>query len=550
MPNAAALDIKILATDIDPRVVAEGQRGVYGEAALADVPDALRKRYFVCAPGKQRQEWMVADELRRLVSFRTLNLNADWPMPGKFAAIFCRNVVIYFDEPTQQRVWSKFASKLEPERLALYRPFRTGDRAAASRFVSDGVTAYRLERREQRMKPVRVLVVDNSATMRGLISAALSSDAEIVVVGQAADPLEAREAIKALNPDVMTLDVEMPKMDGLEFLDKVMRLEAVSRRHGLEPDGARRERDDQGDGTRRRRLHRQTVDRASPFLRRSAGPSEDRRRTRACTSGRTTRRAPARRADDRAACEPCSPYRPDGEVVAIGASTGGVEALIAILTGYPTNCPPTVITLHMPTPFTKSFARTPRRTDRRARRRSRRGAPLDIGRVYLAPGSATHLEVSSSSHWRCRLQQRRSRQRPSSVGRRSVRLRGQVVRPKAVGVILTGMGRDGAEGIARHAPLRGEDDRPERSDQHRLRHAEGRLRVRGGREQMPLGDIGTEILGLTSALKRKELSNVAGGKTPGHGGRRHVGQPSAHRRRARSDGRARRDDRQGRRWRR
>ena len=74
------------------------------------------------------------------------------------------------------------------------------------------------------MTPVRVLVVDDSATMRGLISASLADDPGIEVIGQASDPLEAREAIKALNPDVMTLDVEMPKMDGLEFLEKVMRL--------------------------------------------------------------------------------------------------------------------------------------------------------------------------------------------------------------------------------------------------------------------------------------------------------------------------------------
>ena len=74
------------------------------------------------------------------------------------------------------------------------------------------------------MKPVRVLVVDDSASMRALICVTLAADPDIVVVGQAADPLQAREAIKSLNPDVMTLDVEMPKMNGLDFLEKVMRL--------------------------------------------------------------------------------------------------------------------------------------------------------------------------------------------------------------------------------------------------------------------------------------------------------------------------------------
>jgi chemotaxis protein methyltransferase CheR len=143
-PDAGALDIKILATDIDPRVVAEGRRGAYVEAALADVPPLLRKRYFVCAPDRGSDELLVADELRRLVSFRTLNLNADWPMPGKFAAILCRNVVIYFDEPTQQKVWSKFVSKLEPNGWLYIGHSERVTGPAASWLVSDGVTAYRL----------------------------------------------------------------------------------------------------------------------------------------------------------------------------------------------------------------------------------------------------------------------------------------------------------------------------------------------------------------------------------------------------------------------
>jgi chemotaxis protein methyltransferase CheR len=143
-PGAAALDVKILATDIDPRIVAEARRGVYADAALADVPPPLRKRYFAAAPGGDRQQWEVADELRRLVSFRTLNLNADWPMQGKFDAIFCRNVVIYFDEATQQAVWSRFAAKLGPNGWLYIGHSERVTGPATSRFVSDGVTAYRL----------------------------------------------------------------------------------------------------------------------------------------------------------------------------------------------------------------------------------------------------------------------------------------------------------------------------------------------------------------------------------------------------------------------
>jgi len=142
-PNAAALDIKILATDIDPRVVAEAGRGVYPEAALADVPQELRKRYF--ASTGNRGEMQAAEEMQRLITFRTLNLNADWPMPGKFQVIFCRNVVIYFDEPTQQVVWSRFAGKLDPNGWLYIGHSERVTGPATARFASEGVTAYRLK---------------------------------------------------------------------------------------------------------------------------------------------------------------------------------------------------------------------------------------------------------------------------------------------------------------------------------------------------------------------------------------------------------------------
>jgi chemotaxis protein methyltransferase CheR len=112
LPDAANLDVKILATDIDPNMVAEGKAGLYREDAVSPVPIDLRRRWFKKAQGGDTR-WEVADELRALVSFRELNLIGDWPMKGRFDVIFCRNVVIYFDEPTQERIWTRFAPMLE-----------------------------------------------------------------------------------------------------------------------------------------------------------------------------------------------------------------------------------------------------------------------------------------------------------------------------------------------------------------------------------------------------------------------------------------------------
>jgi chemotaxis protein methyltransferase CheR len=142
LPEAANLDVKILATDIDPNMVAEGKAGIYREEAVAPVPLDLRRRWFKKAPVEG--SWEVADELRALVSFRELNLIGDWPMKGKFDAIFCRNVVIYFDEPTQERIWSRFAPLLEPRGTLYIGHSERVTGAATSVFETTGLTTYTL----------------------------------------------------------------------------------------------------------------------------------------------------------------------------------------------------------------------------------------------------------------------------------------------------------------------------------------------------------------------------------------------------------------------
>ncbi len=142
LPEAANLDVKILATDIDPNMVAEGRAGIYREEAVAPVPLDLRRRWFKKAPVEGA--WEVADELRALVSFRELNLIGDWPMKGRFDAIFCRNVVIYFDEPTQERIWSRFAPLLEPRGTLYIGHSERVTGAATSVFETTGLTTYTL----------------------------------------------------------------------------------------------------------------------------------------------------------------------------------------------------------------------------------------------------------------------------------------------------------------------------------------------------------------------------------------------------------------------
>jgi len=143
LPEAASLDFRILATDIDPNMVAAGRAAIYSDEAVRPVPEVLRDRWMVrVRDGGGREAWGAGEEMRRLVAFRELNLMARWPMKGRFDVIFCRNVVIYFDEPTQALMWSRFAPLLNPGgQLYVGHSERV---TGADLFETDGLTTYRL----------------------------------------------------------------------------------------------------------------------------------------------------------------------------------------------------------------------------------------------------------------------------------------------------------------------------------------------------------------------------------------------------------------------
>lgn len=285
---------------------------------------------------------------------------------------------------------------------------------------------------------VRVLVVDDSPTMRSLIAVTLQRDPEIVVVGQAGDPYEARTAIKQLNPDVITLDVEMPNMNGLEFLEKIMKLRPtpVIMVSTLTGEGAQATLQALETGAfdcvpKPSFGDRREFEMLGEKVKAAAG-SRPRPRGEARARAATPVRGGA--------------FRPDGRIVAIGSSTGGVEALVEVLSHFPENCPPTLVVQHMPPSFTRSFAERLNRLCTATICEAENRMPVEIGRVCIAPGSA-HLELAGSGRFHCRLNsgERVSGHRPSVDV-----LFGSVARlagSRALGVILTGMGRDGADGL-------------------------------------------------------------------------------------------------------
>ena len=289
------------------------------------------------------------------------------------------------------------------------------------------------------MKPVRVLVVDDSATMRSLIAHKLSRHSGIEVVGQAGDPIEARSAIKALNPDVMTLDVEMPNMNGLDFLEKVMRLRPmpVVMVSTLTRAGA--------DATLEA-LELGAVDCiAKPSISDKDAFADLPLKVIAAAHAQVRVTTPAPAAS---AAPQRGSFASDGRMVAVGASTGGVEALLRVLSAFPQDCPPTLVTQHMPAAFTPSFAARLDRACTPKVREAEDDAPLAAGTIYLAPGGIGHLEVAGrEGAWRCRIR----RDEPVNGHRPSVDVMfssvAKTAGARAVGVVLTGMGRDGAAGL-------------------------------------------------------------------------------------------------------
>jgi chemotaxis protein methyltransferase CheR len=142
-PNAANHDVKILATDIDRNVLCAAEAGVYAENLLEGVSPEMRHRFFEPAEG-ERGRMRVIQAVRRLIVFRPLNLVEPWPMQGPFQAIFCRNVVIYFDEPTQQSIWEKFTPRLTPDGALYIGHSERVTGPAAQHLRSQGVSTYRL----------------------------------------------------------------------------------------------------------------------------------------------------------------------------------------------------------------------------------------------------------------------------------------------------------------------------------------------------------------------------------------------------------------------
>jgi two-component system chemotaxis response regulator CheB len=295
---------------------------------------------------------------------------------------------------------------------------------------------------------IRVLIVDDSRMIRDVLKDILAAQPDIEVVGAAADAFEARDMIRTLNPDVITLDVEMPKMNGLEFLDKLMRakpmpvvmISSFTERgsevtfRALELGAV--------EFVTKPRLNEQTPDDYGDMIAEKirAARHARLRQPRHANPEETVLPLPAKRPVPRG-------VKTSDKLIVVGASTGGTEAIREFLAGMPQDCPGIVIVQHMPENFTRMFAERLNGLCAINVKEAEHNDPILPGHAYIAPGGK-HLWVKrDEGQFLCKL----STEAPMNLHRPSVDFLfmsvAKFAKQDAVGVIMTGMGRDGAQGM-------------------------------------------------------------------------------------------------------
>ncbi|MFZ2540365.1 MAG: chemotaxis response regulator protein-glutamate methylesterase [Gallionella sp.] len=303
---------------------------------------------------------------------------------------------------------------------------------------------------------IKVLVIDDSALIRGVMKEIINREKDMECVGAAPDPLAAREMIKSLNPDVLTLDVEMPKMDGLDFLARLMRLRPM-------PVVMVSTMTELGSDITFRALELGAVDFISkPKLDIERGMEEygititD--KIRAAALSRVNKKAVDSAVQGKLSADAILPsvagrFLSTEKLLVIGASTGGTEAIKEILTKLPADAPAVLVTQHMPEHFTKSFAERLNSLCKISVKEAEHNERVLPGHAYIAPGHSHLLLKRSGTNYMTQLNQGElvNRHRPSvDVLFRSA---ANVAGANALGIILTGMGKDGAQGLLemRHA---------------------------------------------------------------------------------------------------
>lgn len=460
---------EIIASDIDTDTLELARNGVYPVSRLSDIPISYRERSVALGQAELSDWFKIRDVIKSRVIFKTRNL-IEFPFEemGRFDLIFCRNVFIYFTPETIEKIVRHFHAVALPgaalaighsETLprepwvpaglpALFlreaRAVESPSPAKKSRHSSGPVPPStsvsvppNITQPCSRNRKIRVLIVDDSKTIRELLRQSICASEDFDVVGAASSAEEADAMIPKLKPDVMTLDIHMPGMDGVTYLERrqvakklpVVMISSVSREDG---DPVLRALE-LGAIDYIKKPTMTELESLAPLIR---------EKLRAAASARLQ---PTERLSRRN--QAVSGNFAQISLIAMGASTGGTEALKDVLTRLPSSIPPILIVQHIPPVFSAAFAQRLDSLCPFEVKEAGHGDEVRAGRVLISPGGR-HMRIENSGTGfvvRLSDEQPVNRHRPSvdvlfdSVAR--------LVGRKAVGVLLTGMGTDGAKGL-------------------------------------------------------------------------------------------------------
>lgn len=449
-------EIQIIGTDIDHNAVKTAQEGIYPKKSVLALNPRLVKNYFDLGTGEIAEFCRVKDHLHRLCQFSQCNLLApNYPFT-KFDAIFVRNVFIYFGRTQIESICQKLRSHLTDQGrlyvghseslMGLQVPFKSAGMAIyapgdASTETSEVATVIPLPAKK-RSGPARVLIVDDSKTIRTMLREILSKDHGFEIAGEAEDPIEADKILATTEVDVMTLDIHMPRMDGITYLEKmrgkphppVVLISSISSEDAINV------------------FKVFTLD-AVDYIEKPRGldlETEADRIRMVVAAAVQSKRVPlsARRAAANSKSAAIS-YEDTGQrdLIAIGASTGGVEAIKSVVSAFPKNSPPVLIVQHIPATFSKAFAEQLNSLCIVKVHEAIDGEEVSPGYIYVAPGGK-QMSVTQDGH---RLRIQLADDSPLHKNKPSVdylfKSLAKLSRYRVSAALLTGMGADGAEGL-------------------------------------------------------------------------------------------------------
>jgi two-component system chemotaxis response regulator CheB len=465
---------EILGTDIDPKAVQVAQQGIYPADSVERIHPELRERYFSQGAGEISHLYKVRKGVWEKVRFRIFNLLNDTTPDGPFEAIFSRNVFIYFKSDEVSRIAKRMGQALSAEGRLFIGASETLDRKATGlKAVGGAVYAPVLTERSRAERPAasassvkttapretagtfkRVLIVDDSKTVRTVLRSILTPEFGFTIVGEAENPLEAERILVTQEVDVLTLDIHMPGMDGIQYLRRiagrkdhppVVMLSSVSREEAIQVLQCL----ELGAADYLEKPSGQSLEVEAERIRATlAGvvSSSVRRKLFVSRGGTLSEGPPAEELGD------IRYRRKEGfqDLIALGASTGGIEAIRAVFSRIPAETPPIVIVQHIPPLFSRLFANRLNDFAKVKVVEAEEGMLLEPNRAYIAPGGK-HLGLRASGGGICTSL---SDAPPIHGCRPAVDFLFHSIatfahRPefRVSAALLTGMGRDGAEGM-------------------------------------------------------------------------------------------------------